>query len=56
MKCRNRIDVHHHMLPDFCLAGLADAGVKHSGGNVLGNWTSEQSLELMATAGVATAT
>ena len=55
MKSHNRIDVHHHILPDFYLAGLAEVGVKHSGGNVLGSWTPEQSLALMETAGIATA-
>jgi predicted TIM-barrel fold metal-dependent hydrolase len=55
MKSHDRIDVHHHLLPDFYLSDLKSAGVTDSGGQVFRSWDSKQSLELMETAGVATA-
>lgn len=55
MKVHNRIDVHHHFLPDFYLKALQDAGVTNSGGQLFTSWTPQKSLMLMQESGSTTA-
>jgi len=42
-----RIDVHHHLIPDFYRRALGDAGIRQAGGRQLPNWDVEGALELM---------
>lgn len=55
MKLHNRIDVHHHFIPDFYLKALVNAGVTNSGGQIFSAWTPEKSLMVMAESGSAAA-
>ena len=42
-----RIDVHHHLIPDFYRRALGDAGIRQAGGRQLPNWDVEGALDLM---------
>ncbi len=50
-----RIDVHHHVLPDFYVSTLATMGVTTAGGIPFPTWTPDTSLATMDETGVATA-
>lgn len=55
MKTTNRIDVHHHIIPDVYRNSLLKLGVDRSAGAQIQPWTPERSLEFMKKAGVETA-
>ena len=44
---RNRIDVHHHMVPEFYARTLKRLGVDNAAGAELPDWSPEKSLALM---------
>lgn len=50
-----RIDAHHHMLPEPYVAELAKLGVTKSGGVPIPKWTPANSLEIMDTHGIVSA-
>lgn len=50
-----RIDVHHHVLPEFYIAAQRAAGITGSAYRGFPEWTSDRSLALMDAHGVATA-
>ena len=50
-----RIDVHHHIVPDFYRDALAKAGIGDAGGRTLPDWSPEAALDLMDLLGTATA-
>jgi predicted TIM-barrel fold metal-dependent hydrolase len=43
----DRIDVHHHLLPDFYRRALNSAGLREAGGRQLPDWSVGAALELM---------
>ncbi len=47
-----KIDVHHHMVPDFLKRELNGLGIKHAGGKELPDWDPEKSLAIMDAAGI----
>lgn len=51
---RNRIDVHHHIIPDIYRQALLNFGVGFSGGKSIDCWTPEMSLGHMDALGVRT--
>lgn len=50
-----RIDVHHHVLPEFYIAAQRAAGITGSAYRGFPEWTSDRSLALMDAHGIATA-
>ncbi|MBI1684119.1 amidohydrolase family protein [Caulobacter hibisci] len=52
---RDRIDVHHHIVPPAFLAAMERHGVKEVAGAPLPHWTPEKSLDVMNLYGVQTA-
>lgn len=51
-----RIDVHHHVVPEFYVEALARVGVTGGGGASLPvDWTADRALEVMDRHGIATA-
>ncbi len=42
-----RIDIHHHMFPDFLLKALNEVGVSESGGIKIAKWSLEDSIKMM---------
>ena len=50
-----RIDVHHHVLPDFYIAAQRAAGITGSAYRGFPEWTAEKSLALMEAHGIDTA-
>lgn len=50
-----RIDVHHHIVPDFYREALTKAGIGDAGGRALPDWSPEKALDLMDLLGTATA-
>jgi predicted TIM-barrel fold metal-dependent hydrolase len=52
---RGRIDVHHHLIPDFYRRALRDAGIREAGGRQPPNWDVEGALKLMDLIGTRTA-
>ncbi|MEM8607572.1 MAG: amidohydrolase family protein [Myxococcota bacterium] len=46
------IDTHHHMVPDFYVQRLADAGIVTAGGIPFPEWTLESSIETMDNNGI----
>jgi len=55
MANRNRIDVHHHLLPQFFIDAQKAAGMKGSAYGAFPQWTAERSLALMDRLDIATA-
>ncbi len=51
----NRIDTHHHAIPDFYRKVLRAKGVEDAGGRALPEWSVDGSLQTMADLGVGTA-
>src|SRR5262247_3740471 len=51
----HRIDVHHHILPDFYVKEVAKFGVHHAGDIPFPEWSKEAALALMERRGIATA-
>jgi 6-methylsalicylate decarboxylase len=51
----NKIDVHHHITPDFYVEKLKTAGITESYGQVFPKWKPETSLSSMKKLGVETA-
>ena len=51
----NRIDVHHHLIPDRYRKALAALNIKTAGGVPLPAWDPDQSRNLMDTVGIGTA-
>ena len=54
-KAAHRIDVHHHVLPDFYVKAAARFGVADGGGIAFPQWSSEAALALMDRCGIAAA-
>lgn len=50
-----KIDVHHHMVPEFYAKALKKLGVDDAAGAQLPDWTPETSLALMDATGIAKA-
>lgn len=50
-----KIDVHHHMVPEFYAHTLKQLGVDDAAGAALPDWTPEKSLALMDATGIARA-
>jgi predicted TIM-barrel fold metal-dependent hydrolase len=50
-----KIDVHHHMVPEFYASALKKLGVDQAAGAALPDWTPEKSLALMDATGIAKA-
>ena len=48
----NRIDVHHHITPDFYVEQLASIGITDSYGQPFPKWTPETSLSFMKKIGI----
>ncbi len=52
---RDRIDVHHHILPPVYTSTLAKIGISGAGGVPFPNWNAQRSLDVMDRNGIATA-
>ncbi|MCV7029142.1 amidohydrolase family protein [Mycobacterium sherrisii] len=50
----NRIDTHHHLVPDLYRKALHKAGISEAGGRPVPHWSVEESLKTMATLRVST--
>ena len=55
MHATGKIDVHHHMVPEFYANALRKLGVHEAAGAALPEWTPEKSLALMDATGIAKA-
>ena len=55
MSQSRKIDVHHHMVPDFYSAALKSLGVDAATGAPLPCWTPDESLSLMDQTGISRA-
>jgi predicted TIM-barrel fold metal-dependent hydrolase len=55
IKTTNRIDVHHHIIPDVYREGLAAYGIYHAGGMPIKKWRIEDSFQWMEDFGIQTA-
>lgn len=52
---KGRIDVHHHILPDFYVEALKNKGVTEAGGRKFPEWSVANTLEMMDRNGIRTA-
>ena len=50
-----RIDVHHHIVPDFYVSALRSFGIKQSGGRDYPVWSPQIALEMLDRQGIQTA-
>ena len=50
-----RVDIHHHLIPDFYVSALKQQGVQALHGAGFPKWSEGQSLELMDPYGIAAA-
>ncbi|MGV0039971.1 amidohydrolase family protein [Mycobacterium colombiense] len=50
----NRIDTHHHLIPELYRQALDKAGISAAGGRPLPDWSTEESLKTMAALEVST--
>jgi predicted TIM-barrel fold metal-dependent hydrolase len=55
MKIQNRVDVHHHVLPEFYKDAQRAVGIMGSAYRAFPEWSEEKSLALMDHEGIATA-
>lgn len=46
------IDIHHHIIPEFYLDALKEAGIDKAGGLKINNWQPEDSIKMMDRLGI----
>lgn len=46
------IDIHHHIIPEFYLDALKEAGIDKAGGLKINNWQPENSIKMMDRLGI----
>ncbi len=46
------IDIHHHIIPEFYLNALKEAGINKAGGLKINDWQPEQSIKMMDRLGI----